>query len=76
VVRPEDEMKRQLDAVVGDSYRPPRNWRNTLLRWLAAAVLAVGASAVIVTILDTYIAKAQKEPPPPRPVQVQILPSK
>ena len=75
-MRPEDEMKRQLDAVVGDSYRPPRNWRSTLLRWLAAAVLAVGASAAIVTILDTYIAKAQKEPRPARPVQVQILPAK
>ena len=75
-MRPEDEVRRQLDAVVGDAYQPPRNWRHTMLRWLAAAVLAVGASAAIVTILDTYIAKAQKEPPPARPVQVQILPAK
>lgn len=69
-------MRKQLDAVVGDSYAPPRDWRVTLLKWLAAAVLAVGASAAIVTILDTYISKAQKAPPPSRPVQVQILPAK
>jgi hypothetical protein len=75
-VRPDDEVRKQLDAVAGDSYEPPRDWRVTLLKWLGAAVLAVGASALIVTILDTYITKAQKAPPPHRPVQVQVLPAK
>jgi hypothetical protein len=75
-MRPEDEVRKQLDSVVGDSYDPPRDWRATLLKWLAAAALAVVASVVIVSILDAHITQAQKAPVPSRPVPVQIIPAK
>ena len=74
-MRPEDEVRKKLDDVVGD-YRPPRNWRLTALKWLGAAVLGVCASLLIVYILDNQITSAQKAPAPKRPVQVQIIPAK
>lgn len=71
----DDEVRKRLDAVVGDSYEPPRRWKATLARWLAAALLAVAASSAIVAILHTHLMQAQTAPAPPRPVQVQILPA-
>jgi hypothetical protein len=59
------EVKKQLDAVVGESYEPPRSWKATLGKWLAFAVLAIAASAAIVSILHTHVMKAQTAPPPP-----------
>ena len=59
------EVKKQLDAVVGESYDPPRRWRATAAKWLGAAMLAVAASAAIVSILHTHVMKAQTAPPPP-----------
>ena len=44
----DDEVKKQLDAVVGKSYEPPKRWSATLTKWLAAAVLAVATSATII----------------------------
>jgi len=71
-----DEIKRQLDTVVGDSYEPPRRWKATVLKWLAFAALAVAASVVIVGILDTHATKAKKNAAEKRPVPVHLIPPK
>ena len=73
-MKPEEEVERQLDAVVGESYDPPRDWRATLLKWLAAAALAVVASLVVVSILHTHTMQAQKAAAQKRPVPVYLLP--
>ena len=73
------EVKKQLDAVIGDSYDPPRRWGATIAKWLAFAVLAIAAAAVVVGILHTHVMKAQTAPPPPgttKTVPVQIVPAK
>jgi hypothetical protein len=72
----DEDVKRQLDAVVGDHYDPPRNLRATLLKWLGAAVLGVGMASLVMGTLDKYLTKAQTAPAPPRPVTVQIVPAK
>ena len=73
---PKEEIKRQLDAVVGDSYDPPRRWRATLTKWLVAAVLGVGMATLVVEILDTHIIKAQKDAAKKRAIPVYIVPAK
>ena len=72
----DEDVKRQLDAVVGDQFRPPRDLRALLLKWLGAAVLAIGAASLVMGTLDKYLTKAQTAPAPPRPVTVQIVPAK
>ena len=72
----EDEVRRQLDAVVGDHYDPPRRVGATLLKWAAAAVLAVVAAGTIAAILHTHLTNAEKAPPPNRPVTIQIVPAR
>lgn len=74
-MRFDDEVQKQLQAVVGDSFDPPRRWGPTLAKWLVAALLAVGASAAIVGILHQQVMQAQTAPAPAKPVQVQILPA-
>ncbi len=71
----DDEVKRQLDAVVGDRFNPPNPWRARLLRWAVAAALAVAAAAVITEVLDHYLVKAQTAPPPKKPVTIRIIPA-
>ena len=72
----DDEVAKQLDAVVGDSYHPPRRWGATLAKWVIAAILAIGAAVAVVAIIHTHLVQAQKAPAPPRPVPVQIIPAK
>lgn len=83
----DDEVAKQLDAVVGDSYQPPVRWRSRLGKWLLAAVLAVGTSALIIGILDKHVgdaklhaaeqaAKSPKKPVPTKPVPVFVVPQK
>lgn len=72
----EDDVKRQLDAVVGDEYKPPRRWSATLAKWLGAAILAVGAAAAIIALLHQQMTQMQTAPGPPRPVTIQIVPAK
>jgi hypothetical protein len=71
----EADVAKALDAVVGDRYRPPRRAGPTLARWLAAAIAALGAVAVIVWILHRHLTDAQTAPAPKRPVPVTIIPS-
>lgn len=74
----DDEVRKQLDAVVGDEYVPPREWRHTILKWLGAALLAIAAAATIAAILDNNLTAAEKaaEKAPKRPVTVQIVPAR
>jgi hypothetical protein len=73
---PEEHIARALDAVVGGRFAPPRRWRPTLLKWLAAALLALAMAALIAWILHSHVGAAQKAPGPPRPVSVQIVPAR
>ena len=73
---PQEEIKKQLDAVVGESYEPPRRWKATLAKWLVFAVLAVAMAAVVVGILDTHVTKAQRDAAHKRPIPVHIIPAK
>jgi hypothetical protein len=70
------EVRKQLDAVVGDSYAPPRHWGASFAKWAIMAVLAVAAAIVVVSILHTHVVKAQKAAAAKRPVPVQIIPAK
>ena len=67
----DDEVLKQLDAVVGESYEPPTRWRATLAKWLAFAVLAVGMSALVNGILHTHVMQAQTAAEAQRPVKPQ-----
>jgi hypothetical protein len=75
------DIERELDEVVG-RYEPHagERWLSRYGRWLArallAACLAVAAAVLVVGTLDRYMQKAQRAPPPPRPVIVEIVPAK
>ena len=72
----DDDVKKQLDAVVGDRYEQPSSKRDTLVKWIVAALLAVGAAALVMSVLHTHLMQAQTAPAPKRPVPVQILPAR
>lgn len=74
-MRVEDQVKRELDAVVGDKFAPPRRLRATLLKWVLFAILGVGAAAVVMTILHTHLTQAQTAPGPKKPVPIRIVPA-
>lgn len=73
------DIERELDAVVG-RYQPHggEHWLARHGRWLGraliAACLAVAAAVAVIGTLDRHMKDAQKAPPPPRPVIVDILP--
>jgi hypothetical protein len=73
---PKEEIKRQLDAVVGESYEPPRRWGATLVKWAVFAMLAIVAAVVVVGIIDTHVTKAQKDAASKRPIPIHIIPAK
>ncbi len=68
------EIRKQLDALVGERFEPPRPMRATLLKWIAGAILGVGAAAVVMAILHTHLTQAQTAPAPKKPVPVRIVP--
>ena len=70
------EVRKQLDAVVGESYTPPRRWIATFAKWAIVAALAVGAAIAVVSILHTHVVKAQKAAAAKRPAPVHIIPAK
>lgn len=74
----DEEIRRKLDAVVGDEFKPPRQWRPTILKWLGAAILAVTAAATIAAILDNNLTAAEKaaQKAPKRPVTITIVPAR
>ena len=73
---PKDEIRKQLDAVVGESYDPPRRWAATLGKWLLFAVAGIAMAVAVVTILDVHVTKAQKDAAHKRPIPVHIIPAK
>ena len=73
---PQEEIKRQLDAVVGDSYQPPRRWSATLGKWLVFAVAAIAMAVAVVSVLDVHVTKAQKDAAQKRPIPIHIIPAK
>lgn len=73
--KPGDDVRKAVEAVVGDRYDPPRRAAATLARWLAALVLAAGAVALIVWILHRHVRDAQTAPAPQKPVPVRIVPA-
>ena len=79
--RTQFDAARELDAVVGP-YDPEAGarWPVRLGRWIRRAVvalcLAVVAAAVIGLILDRHMRQAETQPPPKRPVTVNILPGR
>ena len=75
-MEPDDEVRKRLDAVVGERFAPPRRALPTLARWAAAAVLAGVAAAVVMGTLDRYMTQAERAPAPPRPVTIQIVPAR
>jgi len=70
------DIKKELDAVVGERYAPPRRWRETILRWSVAAVLAVGAAAAVITVLHVHVKQAQVEAASKATVPGRIVPAK
>ena len=74
-MRVDDQVKRELDAVVGDRFAPPRRLRAMLLKWVLFALLGVAAAAVVMTILHTHLTQAQTAPGPKKPVPIRIVPS-
>ena len=72
----EEAIKRHLDAVVGDEFRPPRKPRELILKWAGAAVLAVATAAIVMGTLHRYMTDAESAPAPRKPVTVTILPPK
>jgi hypothetical protein len=69
-------VRKQLDKVVGERFDPPRRPRDVLLKWLLAALLAIGAAAIVMAILHTHLTQAQTAPAPKRPVPIHILPAR
>ena len=79
--RTQFDAQRELDQVIGP-YNPNAGvrWNVRFGRWMVRAVAALGlavmAAAVIALILDRHMRKAETQPPPKRPVTVNILPAK
>jgi len=67
-------IKRQLDEVVGDEYRPPRKPREMLVKWVGAALLAIATAALVMGTLHRNMTEAETAPAPKKPVTVRILP--
>jgi hypothetical protein len=72
----QEEIRKQLDAVVGETYEPPRRWGATIAKWLVFAALGIAMAALVVSILDTHVTKAQKDAAKKRPIPVYIVPGK
>lgn len=71
-------VRRQLDAVVGESFDPPRRLRPTLVKWAGFAVLAIGTAAAIAVILDANLGLREHNPhaAPKKPVTINIVPAR
>lgn len=70
------DVAKEVEAVVGERFDPPRRARATALKWLGALVMALAAVAAIVWILHRHLREAQTAPGPQKPVPVRIVPSR
>ena len=73
---PQEEIRKQLDAVVGESYDPPRRWAATLAKWAIFAVAGIAMAVAVVSMLDVHVTKAQKDAAQKRPIPIHIIPAK
>ena len=79
MAKPPYEVEKALDEVIGKQWREDAHagalcaWRNRLVRWTGAALLAILAAVAVVAILE-----ANRPRPgaalPSQPVQVLVLP--
>jgi hypothetical protein len=73
---PQEEIRKQLDAVVGESYDPPRRWGATLAKWAIFAIAGIAMAVAVVSMLDVHVTKAQKDAAQKRPIPIHIVPAK
>lgn len=75
---PEEAIKRNLDQVVGIEYDPIDSklaLRRRLFKWIAGALCAVAAAALIVFIIESHRLPPKVPPRAAKPVVIQIVPS-
>ena len=78
---PQEEIRRKLDEVVGTEFdergaRWRAGWlRRSLERWIAGLAIGVAMASLVWWILDSHL-KAAHHPPEPRPVIINIVPTK
>ena len=77
MARPDEELKRKLDDVVGTQFDPisVASLRNRLLKWIAGALCAVVAVAVIVFVIESHRLPPDVPPRVAKPVVIQIVPA-
>ena len=66
------DLEKALAAVVPEA--PRESIGKRMAKWLLAALAAVAAAALVVTIIETH--KLPPNPPQKKPVPVQIVPAK
>ncbi|HUL96111.1 MAG TPA: hypothetical protein VLT89_08875 [Usitatibacter sp.] len=76
----EREIARRLEAVAGSRYEEDkdalRRWRNRFVKWIVAAVAAVGAAALVFYTLESHRLPPTLPKPKDSPVTVTIVPAK
>jgi hypothetical protein len=78
-MKPEFDVEKELDAVVGRyDERPRERWLRRYGRWIgrfiAFAALAVAAVAMILVMFDERLTATRGAPAPQKPVPVRIVP--
>jgi len=69
------QVQRKLDQVVGKRY-DERGLRERMVKWIVAALCAVGAACVIVWVIESHrLPPENARQLPKRPVIIQILPA-
>ncbi len=71
----DEDIARELDAVVGERFAPKTPWRTRLAKWTLAALLAILAAATVFYVLHAHLMKAQTAPAPKKPVTIRIVPA-
>lgn len=71
----DEDIARELDAVVGERFAPKTSWRARLAKWGLAALLAILAAATVFYVLHAHIMQAQTAPAPKKPVTIRIVPA-
>jgi hypothetical protein len=79
MAKPPYDVEKALDQVIGKQWREDahagalRAWRNRLVKWTGAALLAILAAVAVVAILEAN--RPRPAPPSSKPVQVLVLPA-
>jgi hypothetical protein len=78
---PERDVAKKLDEVVGERFDEGAKGvvariRQNLAKWIAGALLAVGAVTAIVLTIESHRLPPENAPPPSKPVKIQIIPGR